>query len=44
MASLCHFEVGVVLEALLDEVAMGRIAPACHFSLDGAIKHLPCGE
>ena len=34
LASLCHFEVGVVLEALLDEVAMGRIALACHFSLD----------
>ena len=31
---LCHFEVGVVLGALLDEVAMGRIALACHFSLD----------
>ena len=34
LASLCHFEVGVVLEALLDEVDMGRIALACHFSLD----------
>ena len=34
LASLCHFEVGVVLEALLDEVDMGRVALACHFSLD----------
>ena len=34
LASLCHFEVGVVMEALLDEVDMGRIALACHFSLD----------
>ena len=34
MDALCHFEVGVVLGALLDEVAMGRIALACHFSLD----------
>ena len=32
--ALCHFEVGVVLGALLDEVAMGRFALACHFSLD----------
>ena len=32
--ALCHFEVGVVLGALLDEVAMGRLALACHFSLD----------
>ena len=31
---LCHFEVCVVLGALVDEVAMGRIALACHFSLD----------
>ena len=31
---LRHFEVGVVLGALLDEVAMGRIALACHFSPD----------
>ena len=34
LASLCHFEVGVVLEALFDEVDMGRIALACHFFLD----------
>ena len=32
--ALCHFEVGVVLGALLDEVAMRRIALTCHFSLD----------
>ena len=31
---LCHFELGVVLGALLDEVAMERSALACHFSLD----------
>ena len=31
---LCHSEVGVVMEALLDEVNMGRIALSCHFSLD----------
>ena len=34
LASLCHFAVGVVMEALLDEVDIGRIALACHFSLD----------
>ena len=34
LVALCHFEVGVVLGTLLDEVAMGRIALACHFSLD----------
>ena len=32
LASLRHFEVGVVLEALLEEVDMGRIAFSCHFS------------
>ena len=32
--ALCHSEVGVVLGALLDEVAMGIIGLACHFSLD----------
>ena len=32
--ALCHIEVGAVLGALLDEVAMGRVALACHFSLD----------
>ena len=31
---LCHFDVSVVLGALLDEVVMGRIALTCHFSLD----------
>ena len=39
LGALCHFEVGVVLGALLDEVAVGRIAVACHFSLD-----LLCGK
>ena len=34
LASLCHSEVGVVLEALLDEVDMGRITLSRHFSLD----------
>ena len=34
LASLCHIEIGVGMEALLDEVDMGRIALACHFSLD----------
>ena len=34
LASLCHFEVGVVMEALLDEVDMGGSALSCHFSLD----------
>ena len=34
LASLCHFEFGVGMEALLDEVDMGRIALACHSSLD----------
>ena len=32
--ALCHFEVGVVLGALLDDVAIWRIALACHYSLD----------
>ena len=32
--ALCHFEVGVVLGALLDDAAMGRIALASQFSLD----------
>ena len=32
--ALCHFEVGVVLGALLDEVDMGRIALSFHISLD----------
>ena len=41
LASLCHFEVGVVLEALLDEVDMGRIALACHFfGMYCAIRHI----
>ena len=31
---LCHFEVGVVLGALREEVVMGRIALTFHFSLD----------
>ena len=34
LESLCHLEVGVVLEALLDEVDIGRIAVSCHFSLN----------
>ena len=34
LTSLCHSEVSVVTEALLDEVDMGRIALSCHFSLD----------
>ena len=34
LESLCHFEVGIVLEALFDEVDMGRIALACQFTLD----------
>ena len=34
LEALCYFEVGVVLGALLDKVATGRIALACHFSLD----------
>ena len=34
LAFLCHFEIGVRLEALLDEIDMGRIALACHFSMD----------
>ena len=34
LASLCHFEIGVGVEGLFDEVGMGRIALACHFSLD----------
>ena len=34
LESLCHSEVSVVMEALLDEVDMGSIALSCHFSLD----------
>ena len=29
--ALCHLEVGVVLGAILDDAAMGRLALACHF-------------
>ena len=32
--ALCHFEVGVVLGALFDDVVMGRITLVCHFSWD----------
>ena len=39
LESLCHSEVGVVMETLLDEVDMGRIALSCHFSLD-----VPCDK
>ena len=34
LESLCHSDVGVVMEARLDEVDMRRIALSCHFSLD----------
>ena len=34
LEALCQLEVGVVLGALHDEVAMVRVALACHFSLD----------
>ena len=34
LACLCHFEIGVGIEALLDEVDMGRIVLACPLSLD----------
>ena len=34
LESLCHSEVGVVLEVLLDEKKFGRVALSCHFSLD----------
>ena len=47
LASLCHFEVGVVVEALLDEVDMGRIALVCHFSGGCIVRYdilLTCGE
>ena len=30
----CHVQIGVFMEAYLDEVDMGRIALSCHFSLD----------
>ena len=42
--SLCRSEVSVVMEALFDEVDMGRIALSCHFSLDvlfGKASSLP---
>ena len=32
--ALCHFAVGVVLGALLDEVAMEKIDLTCRFSFD----------
>ena len=42
LASLCHFEIGVWMEALLDEVGMGRISLACHFRwIYCATRHLP---
>ena len=31
---LWHAHVGVFMEALLDEVALGRIALSCHIALD----------
>ena len=34
LESLCHFEIGVGMEALLDEVDMGTNALACHLSSD----------
>ena len=34
LASLCHFETGAGMEALLDEKESGRVALSCHFSLD----------
>ena len=34
LESLCHSEVGVVMEALFDEVDMGRTSLSCHLSLD----------
>ena len=32
--ALYHFEVGVGMEALIDEVDMGRMILSCNFSLD----------
>ena len=34
LESLCHSEVGVVMETLFDKVDKGRIALSCHSSLD----------
>ena len=34
LESLCHSEVGFVMEALLDEKEIGRVALSCHFSFD----------
>ena len=40
LVALCHFEVGVVLGALLDEVAMGRIVSrTISLSMCCAIRH-----
>ena len=36
-----NIEVGVLLEALLDKVLLGRMAFSCHFSLCCAKKYLP---
>ena len=38
LASLCHFEIGVEMETLLEEIHMGRIALAGHFSLDFFVR------
>ena len=39
LESLCRSEVSVVMEALFDEVDMGRMALSCRFSLD-----VPCDK
>ena len=34
LSALCHFEIGTIMEAFLEEASIGRIALSCHFSLD----------
>ena len=34
LSTLCHSEIGIMIETFLEEANMGRIALSCHFSLD----------
>ena len=40
LASMCHFEIGVVMEALLVEMELGRIALTWNFSLPVVNDHV----
>ena len=34
LCALCHFEIGKIMETLLEDASLGRCALTCHFSLD----------